>query len=39
MMILPPGGFLAAGLLVVFKRLMDLRAGKEISMGGAHSVG
>ena len=39
MMILPPGGFLAAGLLVVFKRLLDIRAGKEISMGGAHSVG
>lgn len=39
MMILPPGGFLATGLLVVGKRLLDLRAGKQISMGGAHCVG
>lgn len=39
MMILPPGGFLAAGLLVAGKRLLDVRAGKEISMGGAHAVG
>ncbi len=39
MMVLPPGGFLVAGLMVVFKRMMDLRAGKEISMGGAHCVG
>jgi electron transport complex protein RnfE len=39
MMILPPGGFLATGLLVAGKRLLDLRAGKQISMGGAHSVG
>lgn len=38
MMILPPGGFLVTGLLVVVKRLIDLRAGKEIQMGGAHSV-
>ena len=38
MMILPPGGFLVAGLVVVGKRLLDLRAGKEIRMGGAHSV-
>jgi electron transport complex protein RnfE len=38
MMILPPGGFLVTGLLVVVKRLLDLRAGKEIQMGGAHSV-
>lgn len=37
--ILPPGGFLATGLLLVCKRLIDLRAGKEISMGGAHCVG
>jgi Na+-translocating ferredoxin:NAD+ oxidoreductase subunit E len=37
-MILPPGGFLVAGLVVVGKRLLDLRAGKEIRMGGAHSV-
>ena len=39
LMILPPGGFLATGLLVVGKRLLDLRAGKQISMGGAHCVG
>ena len=38
MMILPPGGFLVTGLLVVVKRMVDLRAGKEIQMGGAHSV-
>ncbi|MBI5792270.1 MAG: electron transport complex subunit E [Rhodocyclales bacterium] len=38
MMILPPGGFIVTGLLVVVKRLFDLRAGKEIQMGGAHSV-
>jgi electron transport complex protein RnfE len=38
MMILPPGGFLVTGLLVVGKRLIDLWAGKEIQMGGAHSV-
>jgi len=38
MMILPPGGFLVTGLLVVAKRMIDLRAGKEIQMGGAHSV-
>ncbi len=38
MMILPPGGFLVTGLLVVAKRLVDLRAGKEIQMGGAHCV-
>jgi len=36
MMILPPGGFLVTGLLVVVKRLFDLRAGKEIQMTGAH---
>lgn len=39
MMVLPPGGFLATGLMVVGKRILDLRAGKQISMGGAHSVG
>ncbi|MEO5335690.1 MAG: electron transport complex subunit E [Magnetospirillum sp. WYHS-4] len=39
MMILPPGGFLATGLLIVGKRILDVRAGKEISMGGAHAVG
>ena len=38
MMILPPGGFLVTGFLVVGKRLLDLRAGKEISMGGAHDL-
>jgi electron transport complex protein RnfE len=38
MMILPPGGFLITGLLVVAKRMIDLRAGKEIQMGGAHCV-
>jgi Na+-translocating ferredoxin:NAD+ oxidoreductase subunit E len=37
-MILPPGGFLVTGLLVVVKRMLDLRAGKSIQMGGAHSV-
>jgi electron transport complex protein RnfE len=39
MMVLPPGGFLATGLMVVGKRMLDLRAGKQISMGGAHAVG
>ncbi|MGE5476873.1 MAG: electron transport complex subunit E [Bacteroidales bacterium] len=39
MMVLPPGGFLATGFMVVGKRLLDLRAGKQISMGGAHCVG
>ena len=38
MMILPPGGFLVTGLLVVVKRMLDLRAGKEIQMAGAHGV-
>jgi Na+-translocating ferredoxin:NAD+ oxidoreductase subunit E len=38
MMILPPGGFIVTGLLVVVKRLLDLRAGKEIQMSGAHAV-
>lgn len=38
MMVLPPGGFLVTGLLVVCKRLVDVAAGKEIKMGGAHSV-
>jgi Na+-translocating ferredoxin:NAD+ oxidoreductase subunit E len=36
--ILPPGGFLATGLVLVLKRMIDLAAGKEIRMGGAHSV-
>lgn len=38
MMVLPPGGFLALGLLVVGKRILDVRAGKAIQMGGAHSA-
>jgi electron transport complex protein RnfE len=38
MMILPPGGFLATGLLIVAKRMLDVRAGKGIQMAGAHSV-
>jgi len=38
MMILPPGGFLVTGFLVVAKRMIDLKAGKAIQMGGAHSV-
>ncbi len=37
-LILPPGGFLIAGLLVVAKRMIDVAAGKEIKMAGAHSV-
>jgi electron transport complex protein RnfE len=39
MAILPPGGFLATGLLLAGKRLLDLRAGKPIAMAGAHAVG
>jgi electron transport complex protein RnfE len=38
MMILPPGGFLVAGLMVVGKRMLDVRAGKAIRLGGAHSA-
>lgn len=38
MMILPPGGFIVTGLLVVGKRLLDLAAGKEIQMAGAHAL-
>jgi electron transport complex protein RnfE len=38
MMILPPGGFLTLGFLVVGKRMLDVRAGKAIQMGGAHSA-
>lgn len=37
-MILPPGGFLVTGLLIIAKRVIDLRAGKTIQMAGAHSV-
>ncbi len=36
--ILPPGGFLATGLLLVVKRMLDLKAGKQIVMAGAHAV-
>ncbi|HVI51458.1 MAG TPA: electron transport complex subunit E [Candidatus Sulfotelmatobacter sp.] len=36
--VLPPGGFLATGLLLVVKRMLDIRAGKPIAMAGAHSV-
>ena len=36
--VLPPGGFLATGLLLAAKRLLDIRAGKPIAMAGAHSV-
>jgi len=39
MAVLPPGGFLATGMLLAGKRLLDLRAGKAIAMAGAHSVG
>ncbi len=39
MMILPPGGFLVTGLLVVAKRMIDVRAGKPILMVGAHAAG
>ena len=39
MAVLPPGGFLATGMLLAGKRLLDIRAGKKISMAGAHSVG
>ena len=38
MMILPPGGFLVTGLMVVVKRLIDIRAGKPILMAGAHAA-
>jgi len=38
MMVLPPGGFLVTGLVVVGKRILDLRAGKEIKMAGAHAA-
>lgn len=38
MFILPPGGFLATGLLLICKRMLDVRAGKGIAMAGAHSV-
>ena len=37
-MILPPGGFLATGLLIAGKRMIDIKAGKPIAMAGAHAV-
>jgi electron transport complex protein RnfE len=39
MMLLPPGGFLVTGLLVVVKRMIDVRAGRPIQMAGAHAAG
>ena len=36
--VLPPGGFLFTGLLLVGKRMLDIRAGKPIVLAGAHSV-
>jgi electron transport complex protein RnfE len=38
MAILPPGGFLATGLLLVCKRMIDIKTGKGIQMAGAHCV-
>ncbi len=38
MAVLPPGGFLFTGLLLVGKRILDIRAGKPIVLAGAHSV-
>ncbi len=35
--VLPPGGFLALGLLLAVKRKLDIRAGKPIVLAGAHS--
>lgn len=37
--ILPPGGFLMTGLLVVIKRRIDLWMGKEIAASAGHTVG
>lgn len=37
-MVLPPGGFLITGTLIIVKRAIDLRCGKAIQMGGAHCV-
>ena len=31
--VLPPGGFLALGLLLAVKRILDVRAGKPIALG------
>jgi electron transport complex protein RnfE len=37
-MVLPPGGFLVTGTLIIVKRAIDLSSGKQIQMSGAHSV-
>ncbi|MDQ7990882.1 MAG: electron transport complex subunit E [Candidatus Dactylopiibacterium sp.] len=37
-MVLPPGGFLVTGALIILKRAIDLRRGKAIQMAGAHCV-
>lgn len=37
-MVLPPGGFLVTGLLIILKRAIDLARGKAIQMAGAHCV-
>lgn len=37
-MVLPPGGFLVTGLLIILKRAIDLASGKAIQMAGAHCV-
>jgi electron transport complex protein RnfE len=39
MAVLPPGGFLATGMLLAGKRYLDRRAGKPVVMAGAHCVG
>lgn len=36
--VLPPGGFLATGLLLSVKRMIDIKQGKAIRLAGAHSV-
>ena len=38
MMVLPPGGFLVTGFVLVGKRMIDVAQGKEISMSGAHGA-
>ncbi len=38
MMILPPGGFLATGLLIVVKRMVDARATRVSRREGVHAV-
>ncbi|MDR3411348.1 MAG: electron transport complex subunit E [Formivibrio sp.] len=37
-MVLPPGGFLITGVLIIVKRAIDLSRGKAIQMAGAHCV-